>query len=109
MRLTFNDSEIEQLLDILFAARTDEAKILINLIDRQRSDLYSNPEAMRNKRTAMAKATAVREDKAKRKIESALNMMRLLGVKINKSQLAEKAKVSRVTLNKYWKDSWANK
>lgn len=50
------------------------------------------------------KATAIRQERVKGKIQTAINVLRLYGVKITAKAIAEEAKVSEPTAQKYLKE-----
>lgn len=51
-----------------------------------------------------AKATAIRQERVKGKIQTAINVLRMYGVKITAKAIAEEAKVSEPTAQKYLKE-----
>jgi F0F1-type ATP synthase membrane subunit b/b' len=94
MRITLNDKEIKTIQELLKNEHND----IYNKIKKQ-----CEKEVSTKKRNATKKAIEARSNRAKQKIENAVNLMRLENEKINKNTVAKKAGVSYITVMKYYK------
>ena len=101
MRITITEDEYEKLKSIADFSLIDGSEIdcLNAIITKIEAD--KNKEVSSKKVKAAAKATEARTSKAKRKIENALNMMRLEGKPVSVYLVAKEAGVSYNTANKY--------
>ena len=85
---------------ILNATISEEDTIMFNEIKEK----IENPikiEWSAKKLIAADKATAVRTEKAKKKIENAMNILRMENKKLTYYSIAKKAQVSYITVKKY--------
>jgi len=101
MRITITENEYERLKHIADFSLIDGSEIeLVNgIIDKIEAD--RNKDVSSKKIKAVAKATQARTNKAKLKIEKALNMMRLENRPVSVYLVAKEAGVSYNTANKY--------
>ena len=101
MRITITEIEYEKLKNIVDFSLFDSSEIdcLNFIIEKIEAD--RNKKVSGKKIRAVAKATEARINKAKRKIETALNLMRLEGKAISVYLVAKEAGVSYNTANKY--------
>jgi len=101
MRIMITEDEFGMLKKIADYSLIDGSEIdcLNGIIDKIIED--KNKEVSIKKVKAAAKATKVRSDKARLKIEKALNMMRLEGKPISVYLVSKNAGVSYNTANKY--------
>jgi len=74
----------------------EEIKSLINQIE---SNLYK-PKSSAKQRAAQ-KATNVRQERAKEKIQNAVNLLHLEGAKVNVNSVSRKANVAYNTVKRY--------
>lgn len=95
MRITLTEHEINIIQNLL---KIGHEYGIYDKIEEQRKKEVSD-----KKRNATKKATQTRTNNAIKKIENAVNIMRLEGVKINKLQISKKSGVSYNTVNKYYK------
>ena len=95
MRLTFSEDEFYQYFEVLKKADIDLANDFLN-----KKIKYG--ESKTAKKTEAAKAaTEARTAAAKKKIENAMNLLRIENKKINYNTIAKKAGVSYLTAKKY--------
>jgi len=101
MRIVITDEEYEILKDIcnISLIDGDEIECLSGILDKISQD--KTKEVSTKKKSAAAKATKSRSDKAKYKIENALNLMRLENRPISVYLVSKEAGVSYNTANKY--------
>ena len=95
MRLTFTDDEFYQYLEVLKKTDTDLANDFLN------KKIKSDESKTAKKTEAAKKATEARTAAAKKKIENAINLLRIENKKINYNTIAKRAGVSYLTVKKY--------
>ena len=95
MRLTFSEEEFKKYFDLLKIVDTDLANDFLN------KKIKAGEGRTAKKREAAAKATEARTAKAKKKIENAMNILRMRGDKINYNTISKTAGVSYITVKKY--------
>jgi len=101
MRITITEDEYEGLKHIADFVLIDSTDIeLVNVII-DKIILDKNKKVSSKKIKAVAKATNTRVNRAKRKIENALNLMRLENRPISVYLVSKEAGVSYNTANKY--------
>ena len=96
MRLTFTEDEYDEYLQVLL--KHYESELANKLIDKK---IKSDESKTAKKTEAAKKATEVRTAAAKKKIENAINLLRIENKKINYNTIAKKAEVSYLTVKKY--------
>ena len=96
MRLNFTEEEIDKIFEAL---RSDEEvrDLFLQRYAQTKAKLQNNTR----KKEAAAKATEARTAAAKKKIENAINLLRIENKKINYNTIAKKAGVSYLTAKKY--------
>ena len=96
MRLNFTEEEIDKIFEAL---RSDEE--VRNLFLQRYAETKAKLQNNSKKKEAAAKATEARTAVAKKKIEDAINLLRIENKKINYNTIAKRAKVSYLTVKKY--------
>ena len=105
MRTTITYEEIQAIRKELSEA--NKAGIRLEAIDKFYTRMineYGHSAPSRKKIMATEKATKIRSEKTKQKIQNAINLMRLEGEKITQYSLAKKANVSYNTVGRYIND-----
>jgi len=104
MRITITSEEYV-LLSILLQERIESDDWINEEYVELKSNLHNqflkSHAISTSKRNATKKATYAREMKAKKKIENAVNLLRIEGKKITAYTVAKRAEVSFVTARKY--------
>ena len=103
MRITITSEEYVLLL-ILLQERIeseDTTQEYAQLKSKLQTQFIKSFVVSTSKRNATKKATYTREMKAKKKIEKAVNLLRIEGKKITAYTVAKRAEVSFVTARKY--------
>ena len=95
MRLTFTDDEFEKYMQVLLKSDTDIANDFLN------KKIKAGKGKTAAKTEAAKRATEARIATSKKKIENAMNVLRLQGDKINYNTIAKTAGVSYITVRKY--------
>jgi len=95
MRLTFSEDEFYKYLEVLKKTDIDLAK---NFLDKK---LKADKSKTVKKTEATKAATEARIEAAKKKIENAINLLRIENKKINYNTIAKTAGVSYITVKKY--------
>lgn len=96
MRITLSHKELHQLQKL--CVENDETELFNRLSHEEHKSIQSRTV---KKTKATQKATKVRQDVARKKIESTVNMMRLFNQKITVYSVSKEAQVSYNTANKY--------
>ena len=96
MRLNFTEEEIDRIFEAL---RSDDE--VRNLFLHRYAETKAKLQNNSKKKEAAAKATEARTAAAKKKIENAINLLRIENKKINYNTIAKTAKVSYLTVKKY--------
>lgn len=101
MRITITDGEYESLKDLYMfgTLNNKEYDLIESLLDK--AEIENKKEVSPKKVSAAKKATDKRTQNAKKKIENALNLMRLENKPISVYLVAKEAGVSYNTANKY--------
>ena len=96
MRLTFTDEEYDEYLQVLL--KHNEPNLANKLIDKK---IKADKSKTAKKTEAAKAATEARTAAAKKKIENAMNLLRIENKKINYNTIAKRAGVSYLTVKKY--------
>ncbi|PHO10910.1 MULTISPECIES: hypothetical protein [Malaciobacter] len=96
MRITLTHKELHELQKLCL--ENDNHELFNKLSHEEHKSIKSRTV---KKTKATQKATKVRQDTARKKIESTVNMMRLFNQKITVYSVAKEAQVSYNTANKY--------
>ena len=95
MRLTFTEDEFYKYFEVLKIADVELANDFLN------KKIKSDESKTAKKTEAARAATEARTATAKKKIENAINLLRIENKKINYNTIAKKAEVSYLTVKKY--------
>ena len=101
-RLDLNADQIEHLQKMLEASTFDDSKSLYSL--NEIKEIVNNPKKIKKsykKHVAAEKATEARTAEAKKKIQNAINILRMENKKITYYSIAKVAGVSYSTVKKY--------
>ena len=96
MRLNFTEEEIDKIFEAL-RSNEEVRNLFLDRYAQTKAKLQNNTR----KKEAAAKATEARTAVAKKKIENAMNLLRIENKKINYNTIAKKAGVSYLTAKKY--------
>lgn len=107
MRLTLDD---EKAIELMAGIKAHEKHLnmlldkntmnILNDLSNQINELTRKPKSTK-KSLAAAKATIIRQEKAKEKIRNAVNLLHLENAKVNVNSVAKKAGVAYNTVKKY--------
>ena len=107
MRITLTEEQIKKIIEALRVANNYELEkhFLDEMTKNDRASTVKKIDAMEKARVAKSKLV-------KEKIQNAINLMKLENVNITKSSLSKRAKISRVTVDRYWSEDfvkdWGN-
>ncbi len=101
MRITLSKNEVEDLMGLLGSHKIDfDFATCKNGILEKLRDEFEKPVRL-SKQKATKKASKVKVDMSKRRLESTVNLMRLEGKKININSVSKESGLAYNTVKKY--------